>query len=245
MKPPSRPPRNNGSKRGPRVGLLTRRDELADRLASIADGGSFTLARAATTDGLLALAAERAITIALLDWAWAEFEALDECAALRRERGFATVPIVMVSGWTQSNACMRALDAGADDYLTEPLVDAELVARLRRIQARPRPVMAGSLLAYEDIIMDLDRWRVFRGEQVVHLHPVEFKVLRALLEQPERVVSREQLREIACHRPADADIRTVDAYVRRIRCKLASVKPEVPVPIRTVRPIGYSMDVRP
>lgn len=244
MKPQPQPSRNSGNGRGLRVGLVTQRDELADRLASIANAGSFVLTRAATTGDLRALAAERAITVALLDWEAGEFTALDDCTALRCESSFATVSIIIVSGWTHNSVCMRALDAGADDYVAESSIDAELVARLRRASTRARSVTAGGLLAYEDIVMDLDRWRVFRGEHVVALHPVEFKVLRALLEQPERVVSRDQLKEVACHRPADSDVRTVDAYVRRIRTKLASVKPDVPVPIRTVRPIGYSIDVR-
>ncbi|MGH6912994.1 MAG: winged helix-turn-helix domain-containing protein, partial [Geminicoccales bacterium] len=132
------------------------------------------------------------------------------------------------------------LDTGADDYVTKPFSIDELVARMRAVLRRVRPVFAEEALSFADLRMDLAGHRVTRGAREVHLSPTEFRLLRQLLESPGRVFSRGQLLDLVWGRDQDVELRTVDATIRRLRRALnADGEPDL---LRTVRAAGYALD---
>ena len=108
---------------------------------------------------------------------------------------------------------------------------------------RSRPALSEVRLAYADIEMDLDTWRVRRGGRKVHLGPTEFRLLRHFLEHPRRVFSRAQLLDAVWGPDIAVEPRTVDVHIRRLRKALNA--PGDPDLIRTVRSAGYALESEP
>ena len=125
--------------------------------------------------------------------------------------------------------------------MTKPFSPRELVARVGAVLRRVRPALAGELLTYADVEMDVTAHRVRRGGDQIALGPTEFRLLRHFLEHPGRVFSRERLLDTVWSHDPEIDVRTVDVHVRRLRQALnAGDRPDL---LRTVRSAGYSLDV--
>ena len=195
-----------------------------------------------TPDGeeALILAAESQPDVVILDWMIEGISGLEVCRRLRRNREMANVPIIMLTARGEEGDRIRGLEMGADDYVTKPFSPRELLARVSAVLRRVRPALAGELLSFADIEMDVGSHRVRRSGQTIALAPTEFRLLRHLLERPGRVFSRERLLETVWAHDTDIDERTVDVHVRRLRKALnAGGAPDL---IRTVRSAGYSLD---
>jgi two-component system phosphate regulon response regulator PhoB len=176
----------------------------------------------------------------LLDWGIEGLSGVDLCRRLRRSAATATLPVVMVTARTGEEDRIEGLRAGADDYVAKPFSPAELVARVRAVLRRVRPALGGDTLRYEDLEMDLVAHRVRRGGRAIRLAPTEFRLLRHLLEHPERVFSRHRLLDAVWGQGSDVAPRSVDVQVRRLR--EAINRHGGPILIRTVRGAGYSLD---
>ncbi|MCB0877302.1 MAG: response regulator transcription factor, partial [Solirubrobacterales bacterium] len=127
------------------------------------------------------------------------------------------------------------------DYLVKPFAIAELVARVR-LALRHGGVTAHSVLALADLELDEDAHRVTRAGQVVNLSPTEFKLLRYLLLNSGRVLTRNQILEQVWGYDFDGDAAVVETYVSYLRRKVDTVDPRL---IHTVRGVGYSLRVEP
>ncbi len=168
-------------------------------------------------DEALTLIAERAPDLIILDWMLPYMSGLELCRQLRRKAATANLPVIMLTARTEEPDRLRGLDTGADDYITKPFSIDELVARMRAVLRRVRPVFADEVLSFGDLSMDLAAHRVTRSGREVHLSPTEFRLLRQLLESPGRVFSRGQLLDLVWGRDQDVELRTVDATIRRLR----------------------------
>jgi DNA-binding response OmpR family regulator len=211
------------------------------RLVEIAGG---SVVEAATgEDALRALYAERPDIVVLdIDLA----TELDGWQVLERIRQVTDMPVVMLSAHADELEKVRALKAGADDYVTKPFGPQELLARLqanlRRAGARPgrSPADAPAPVApYRDAALALD---FAHAEATVHgrpleLTPREHRLLAAFVRHPGRTLSAEQLLDLAWDDPA-GDTRRVKVYVGYLRAKLAAAGLD-PAPIETVRGFGY------
>ena len=214
---------------------------LADLLLWHFDKEGYEVVRTADGDEALLLAEERPPDLVILDWMIEGVSGIEVCRRLRRRSGTAHVPIIMLTARGEESDRIRGLQTGADDYVTKPFSPRELIARVGAVLRRVRPALAGELLTYGDIEMDVDAHRVRRGGRVIPLGPTEFRLLKHFLEHPARVFSRERLLEAVWSHDADIDARTVDVHVRRLRQALnADSRPDL---IRTVRSAGYSLDV--
>jgi two-component system phosphate regulon response regulator PhoB len=149
------------------------------------------------------------------------------------------LPVIMLSARGEEVDRVRGLETGADDYVIKPFSVMELMARVRVQLRRVRPASLGEVLAWDDIRVDTETYRVYRGEKVVKLGPTEFRLLSTLIEKPGRVLSREQLLDRVWGRDIYVDTRTVDVHVGRLRKALCQFGHEDP--IRTVRGAGYSL----
>ena len=196
-----------------------------------------------TSDGeeALLLAREDAPDIVILDWMIESVSGIEVCRRLRRNPSTANVPIIMLTARGEESDRVRGLETGADDYLTKPFSPRELIARVSAVLRRVRPALAGEMLSYADLEMDVVAHKVRRGGKQVPLGPTEFRLLRHFLEHPSRVFSREQLLDSVWAHDSDIELRTVDVHVRRLRKALNDgALPDV---IRTVRSAGYALDV--
>lgn len=195
---------------------------------------------ATAADGGAALeAAERVRPdLVILDLMLPQLDGLEVC---RRLRAASDVPILMLTARVDEVDKVLGLSLGADDYVTKPFSPREVAARVRAILRRTRGDQRGRLLRHGDLEMDLDRHRVTVGGREVRFTPVEFKLLQAFLEAPERAFSRDQLlNHIYPHHEAAVVDRTIDVHVGKLRGKLGD-DPARPRFIATVRGVGYKL----
>jgi two-component system, OmpR family, phosphate regulon response regulator PhoB len=213
---------------------------LADLLMWHFDREGYEVVRTADGDEALLLAEERAPDLVILDWMIEGVSGIEVCRRLRRKPATAHVPIIMLTARGEESDRIRGLETGADDYVTKPFSPRELMARVGAVLRRMRPALAGELLEYADLEMDVDSHRVRRAGRPVALGPTEFRLLRHLMERPGRVFSRERLLDAVWPHDSSIDARTVDVHVRRLRKALN--EGGLPDMIRTVRSAGYALD---
>jgi two-component system phosphate regulon response regulator PhoB len=149
------------------------------------------------------------------------------------------VPVIMLSARSEEVDRVRGLETGADDYVVKPYSVVELMARIRAQLRRTRPAAVGERLHFDDITLDAETHRVFRGDKLLKLGPTEFRLLTTFMEKPGRVWSREQLLDRVWGRDIYVDTRTVDVHIGRLRKALCQHGGDDPV--RTVRGAGYAL----
>ncbi|MEA3001998.1 MAG: two-component system, OmpR family, phosphate regulon response regulator PhoB [Sphingomonadales bacterium] len=195
-----------------------------------------------TSDGeeALMLALEQVPDIVILDWMIEGISGLEVCRRLRRGAATANVPIIMLTARGEESDRVRGLETGADDYMTKPFSPRELIARIAAVLRRVRPALAGEVLHYADLEMDVVAHKVRRDGKGVPLGPTEFRLLRHFLEHPGRVFSRERLLDAVWAHDHEIELRTVDVHVRRLR-KALNEGDRADL-IRTVRSAGYALD---
>jgi len=163
---------------------------------------------------------------------------LDGWATLERIRELSDVPVVMLSARGEELEKVRALRAGADDYVTKPFGRQELLARVESVLRRT----AGGELkeTYSDSLLTVDfgERRLTVGERSVELTPLEFKLLAAFVEHPNQLLEHGQLLELVWGGERGTSRDQVKLYVGYLRKKLADAGGQ-PDAIETVRGFGY------
>ena len=223
----------------PRVLLVE--DEPAQRtvLAYNLEAEGFDVIQADNGEDALMLVDEESPDIIILDWMMPKVSGIEVCRRLKMRPETRMIPIIMLSARAEEVDRIRGLETGADDYVIKPYSVLELMARARVQLRRVRPSTAGVVLEHEDIRLDPETHRVYRGDKVLKLGPTEFKLLVTLMERPGRVFSREQLLDLVWGRDIYVDTRTVDVHVGRLRKSLMQFGGSDPV--RTVRGAGYAL----
>lgn len=190
----------------------------------------------------LDMVAEEEPDLVVLDWMMPEASGIDVCRELRARAGTKLMPIIMVSARGEEGDLALGLDSGADDYVTKPFSPRELMARVKALLRRTRPVLLQEQLEFAGVELNPDTMKVTRDGEAVHLGPKEFRLLSVLIERPERVFSREQLLDKVWGHGIYVEDRTVDVHMSRLRRALNQVgSGEKPNIIRTVRGTGYSL----
>ena len=191
-------------------------------------------------DGRAGLEAVRAAPpmAVVLDMRLPGLSGRDVCRAVKQIAP--NLPVIMLSAVTDVADKVALLELGADDYVTKPFSPRELLARVQaavRRSARPAPKQR-VIPAFGDVTIDVSGAQVFRGGTAVALTPQEFKMLRFLLANAERVVSREELLNEVWGYQAYPTTRTVDTHMLKLRQKLEK-DPANPAHLKTVHGMGY------
>src|SRR5881409_2811455 len=160
---------------------------LADLVSFHFERAGYDVTRTGDGEEALILVDETKPDLILLDWMIEGISGIEVCRRLRRRASTANVPIIMLTARGEEGDRIRGLETGADDYVTKPFSPRELVARVGAVLRRVRPALAGELLTYDDIEMDVDAHRVRRAGRSVQLGPTEFRLLRHLIQSPGRV----------------------------------------------------------
>jgi len=153
----------------------------------------YELLEAGTGREGLAMAAARVPEVVLLDLGLPDMEGME---VIHQLRAWSSVSIIILSARGQERDKVANLDAGADDYLTKPFGVGELLARIRVALRKAMPAEEGkpeAMYSLGNIKVDFERRLVFRGEEEVHLTPIEYKLLSVLLKHRGKVVTHRQL----------------------------------------------------
>lgn len=157
-------------------------------------------------------------------------------------RGWSSVPILILSARLGEDDKVRALDAGADDYLTKPFGVAEMLARVRALlrRAHAHPASENPLTVLGDLRIDLARRQVCRAGQVVHLTPIEYKLFALLVANLGKVLTHRQLLREVWGPSHVEDTHYLRVYMTSLRRKLEE-NPNLPAHLRTESGIGYRL----
>ncbi|ANI62861.1 two-component system response regulator CreB [Pseudomonas sp. GR 6-02] len=222
----------------PHILIVEDEAAIADTLIFALQGEGFTTTWLSL--GAAALEHQRATPadLIILDIGLPDISGFETCKQLRR---FSDVPVMFLSARDAEIDRVVGLEIGADDYVVKPFSPREVAARVRAILKRmaPRPVAEMSEVASALFRIDGERVQISYRNQPLSLTRHEFRLLQCLLEQPERVFSREQLLD-ALGVAADAGYeRSIDSHIKSVRAKLRLVKADAE-PIQTHRGLGYS-----
>jgi two-component system phosphate regulon response regulator PhoB len=200
----------------------------------------FRVEEASDGEEALTRIAETKPDLVLLDWMLPAVSGIEVCRRLRRQSATRDLPVIMVTARVEEQDSVRALNTGADDYVTKPFSMEALAARIRALLRRAGGMPGKGRLEFHGLVMDLALRRVYRNGRPLHLGPTEFRLLEFLLNHPRRVFSREELLDAVWGPDIHVEPRTVDVHIRRLR-KSINGEGELDL-VRTVRSAGYSLD---
>ncbi len=215
---------------------------ITDLLATALRYMGYQVTTAATGFAALEAAATAAPDLVVLDVMLPDLDGFEVCRRLRAARDF--VPVIFLSARDTEDDRVTGFVRGGDDYVTKPFSLEELTLRigalLRRVRAGKGAGHDGAAprLRYRDLEMDEDRHQVWRAGREVELSPTEFRLLRYLLLNPERVLSKQQILDHVWQYDFNGEDNVVETYVSYLRRKLDDVEPRL---IRTVRGFGYQL----
>jgi two-component system, OmpR family, response regulator len=197
----------------------------------------FTIETAGTGGEALQKVASFKPHLIVLDVMLPDMEGFDVAQRLGAQR--ARVPIIFLTARDATDDKIRGLTLGGDDYVTKPFSLEELVARIRSILRRSGLAEPeSSRLTFEDIELDEDAHEVTRAGSNVELTATEYRLLRYLMLNPRRVLTRSQLLEHVWEYDFGGDARVLETYVSYLRKKLDVHGPPL---IHTVRGVGYAL----
>jgi two-component system OmpR family response regulator len=197
----------------------------------------FTVEAAGTGADALTQVASFRPDLIVLDVMLPDMEGFEVARRLGAQR--AEIPIIFLSARDATEDKVRGLTLGADDYVTKPFSLEELIARVRTVLRRTgKAAPESSVLTFEDLELDDDTREVARGSAPIDLTATEYRLLRYLMLNPRRVLTREQILNQVWDYDFGGDARVLETYVSYLRKKLDAHGPPL---IHTVRGVGYAL----
>lgn len=199
-----------------------------------------TVLEAATGAAAEQAFSENPVDLILLDIVLPDTDGFSLCAWLRHQ---SDVPIVLLTALNQTEHIVRGFEVGADDYITKPFVAGELMSRiaaiLRRLGGDRRS--ARTVVTLGDLTLDQPTGVASVAGQPVDLTPIEARLLRYLMERPDRPVTKEELFQEVWGYELVGGTNLVEAAVRRLRTKIEG-NPSEPARLQTVHGVGYKLN---
>jgi two-component system OmpR family response regulator len=227
-----------GAKEGPveaRILVVDDEPAITELVGMALRYEGFAVAAAATGREALARAEEFRPDLVVLDIMLPDLTGLEVC---RRLRQTGALPVVFLTARDATEDKVSGLTVGGDDYVTKPFSVDELVARIRAVLRRTRGSGPSSRLEFADLVLDEDAHAASRDGQPLELTPTEFKLLRFLLLNAGRVLSKAQILDHVWRYDFGGNENIVEAYVSYLRKKVDRAGPAL---IHTVRGVGYSL----
>lgn len=182
------------------------------------------------------------IDLVLLDVMMPEMDGYAVCREIRKT---SLVPVIMVTARGEDYERIMGLDIGADDYIVKPFSPGEVMARVRAVLRRIEPHAAvpesGSVLRYDNLCIDLDRYEVTVNGQPIAMTRRAVEILWTLAAKPERTYTREMLLSQLWGDDYYGDIRAVDSQIKRMRLALGT-QPHPNWDVKTIWGVGYRFE---
>lgn len=183
----------------------------------------------------LAIIQQQAIDIVLLDVMMPQMDGWELCQEIRQ---ISTVPIMMLTAKMAKTDIIKGLQLGADDYMTKPFDEGELIARmqalLRRIEQPQQQIVQG------DFQLQLDTYTLHYKQSQLTLTFKEFLLVKAFITKPSKIFTRQELLQLAWAYDSVTDERTIDSHIRNLRDKLKKAMFPIDQFLVTVWGIGYT-----
>ncbi len=225
----------NGS--GPRVLVVDDEPNIVDVISMALRYQGFQVEAAANGADAIAAVSSFKPQLIVLDVMLPDMEGFDVAKRIGARQ--TRVPIIYLTARDATEDKIRGLTLGGDDYVTKPFSLEELVARIRSIQRRSGAEdVDSSRLVFEDVELDDDAHEVTRAGESIELTATEYRLLRFLMLNPRRVLSRAQLLEHVWDYDFGGDARVLETYISYLRKKLDRQGPPL---IHTVRGVGYAL----
>ncbi len=221
-----------------RVLVVDDEPQIVRGLKVVLGNAGYRVEEAATKQEALDAVASRPPDAIVLDLILPDGDGVDVATDIRR---WSQVPIVVLSAVGDERQKVRALDAGADDYVTKPFGSEELLARMRAVLRR-RSDDGDALVRVGDLEVDLADRSIRRGGEVVHLTPIEFDLLSQLARHPGRLVTHRQLLQEVWGPGYEDETHYLRVHFAHIRAKLEP-DPSNPSYLITEPGIGYRLRV--
>lgn len=201
----------------------------------------FICKKAATGKRAIDIVKNENVDVVLLDVMMPEMDGWTTCQKIRE---LSNVPIIMLTARTDTIDIIKGFKCGADDYVTKPFHEEELLARiyalLRRTETQP-----SSAIMFNDLKWDKEAREITYQGQNIFVTPKEFSLIGLFLKNPHKVFSREHLLSLIWSGNSQTDDRTIDSHIRNIREKLRKSGFPVDQHLITVWGIGYKWVSKP
>jgi two-component system phosphate regulon response regulator PhoB len=194
-----------------------------------------------TGEDALKIIKEKIPDLVILDWMLPDTSGIDICRQIKVDKKLKNIPVLILTAKGEPDDKIKGLEVGADDYVTKPFNNKELLLRIKSLIKRSKPLLLEEIATFKDLKIDRITKKVFRDNKEIKLGPIEFKLLDFFIKSPQRVYSREQLLNNVWGENINVESRTVDVHIRRLR-KAINLDNKIDL-IRTVRSSGYSLDV--
>jgi two-component system KDP operon response regulator KdpE len=221
----------------PRILVVDDEPHILRGLRVILRGAGYAVDMAETKEQALAALATRPPDAIVLDLVLPDGQGIEVCRSVRE---WSTLPILVLSAVGDEREKVRALDAGADDYVTKPFGTDELLARLRAVLRRSGPAGAEPQIQIGELVVDVPDRRVLKAGQEVHLTPIEFDIMRVLAQQGGRLVTHRQLLRDVWGPAYGDETHYLRVHVAHIRAKIET-DPARPEYLITEPGVGYRL----
>lgn len=212
-------------------------DAIRGMLSLVLEQAGFaTVGVASAADGQKVLE-QSMVDLILLDWMLPGISGAEWARRLKKDSGFAELPIILLTARGEEEDKVKGLEIGADDYITKPFSPKELVARVRAVLRRSGKIQGQAQITLGDLKLDSEQHRLSIGDQQLEVSPTEFRLMQFFMTHPDKVYSRTQLLDQVWGRSVYIEERTVDVHIRRLRKILGEYGREELV--QTVRGFGY------
>ena len=178
--------------------------------------------------------------LVLIDWMLPDESGLELAKSIKQDEVTKGIGIIMLTAKAEERDKIAGFESGADDYVTKPFSQHELVARIKAVLRRTSYGEDEQLVS-GPIVIDLKSYRILINDEEVHFGPTEFKLLKFFVSNEGRVYSRSQLLDRVWGRSVFVEERTVDVHIRRLRSILERF--DLQGAIKTVRGAGYRFDL--
>jgi two-component system OmpR family response regulator len=221
---------------GAKVLVVDAEPAVRDLLRAALRGSGFEVHTAADDAGAVTVAGSHPPNIMVLDVVLADGIAL--ARTLRADERNQGVPALFLTARDPAAERIAGLTAGGDDYVTKPFSIEDVELRLRTILRRTRWPVDDGVFTYADLTLDEDAHEVRRAGRVIDLSPTEFTLLRYLMVNAEKVVSKAQILDRVWSYDYEGDSRIVESYISYLRRKVGSAGRPL---IHTIRGVGYTL----